>query len=109
MSRLALAFVLTVLLEWPVLAWLSGLGFRPTGLFCLCMNGATWGTAMGVLVQWPSAPVPLLEAVIILVEAAILAWFWRWRPPRALGISLAMNLTSWLLGTPLLFFLWPVS
>lgn len=108
MSWLALAFVLTVLLEWPVLAWLSGLGFQTTGLFCLCMNGATWGTAMGVLTWWP-VPVPLLEVVIIFVEAAILAWFWRWRPPRALGISLAMNLTSWLLGTPLLSLLAPVS
>ena len=103
MSQLALAFALTVLLEWPVLAWLSGLGFRRTGLFCLCMNGATWGTAMGVITWW-SVPIPVLEAVIVLVEAAILAWFWCWRAPRAFGISLAMNLTSWLLGTPLLVF-----
>lgn len=108
MMRLALAFVLTVLLEWPVLAWLSGMGFRSTGLFCLCMNGATWGTAMGVLAWW-AVPVPALEAVIILAEAGILAWFWRWRPPRALGVSAAMNLTSWLLGTPLLFFVAPMS
>lgn len=108
MLQLTLAFVLTVLLEWPVLASLSGIGFRPTGLFCLCMNGATWGLAMGVLAWWP-VPVPALEGVIILAEAAVLAWFWRWRSPRALGVSLAMNLTSWVLGTPLLFFLAPRS
>ena len=108
MSSVLLAFILTVLLEWPVLAWLSGLGFRPTWLFCLCMNGATWGTAMGVLAWW-SVPVPALEALIVLAEAAILAWFWHWRPPRALGVSLAMNLTSWLLGTPLLLLLAPLS
>jgi hypothetical protein len=108
MLHLALAFVLTVLLEWPVLALLSRLSFRQTGLFCLCMNGATWGTAMGVLDRW-AVPVPALEGGIVLVEAAILAWFWRWRPPRALGMSLAMNLVSWLLGTPLLFFLAPAA
>jgi len=108
MFRPALAFVLTVLLEWPVLAWLSRLGFRNTGLFCLCLNGASWGAAMGVLALW-AVPVPVLEAAIVLVEAAILAWFWRWPPGRALGTSLAMNLTSWLLGTPLLFFLAPTS
>ena len=28
---------------------LSGLGLRRTGLFCLLMNGMTWGVAMGVL------------------------------------------------------------
>ncbi|MDR3403695.1 MAG: hypothetical protein P4L99_14445 [Chthoniobacter sp.] len=108
MCRPALAFVLTVLLEWPVLAWLSRLGFRRTALFCLCLNGASWGLAMGVLALWP-VPIPLLEAAIVLVEAAVLAWFWRWRPGRALGVSLAMNLTSWLLGTPLLSWLAPVS
>ena len=108
MLRPALAFVLTVLLEWPVLAGCSKLGFRATGLFCLCINGASWGTAMGVLAIWP-VPVPILEAAIILLEAAILAWFWRWRPTRAFLTSLAMNLTSWLLGTPLLFLLLPSS
>jgi hypothetical protein len=102
MGLAALAFVLTVLLEWPVLAWLSRLGFRRTGLFCLCVNGVSWGTAMGIRVLWPVVPVPWLEAAIILLEAALLAWFWRWRPMRACGISAAMNLTSWLLGTPLL-------
>jgi hypothetical protein len=97
----AMAFGLTVLLEWPVLAWCSGRGFRSTGLFCLCLNGMSWGAAMGVLALWP-VPVPVLEGAIILVEAAILGWFWQWRAPRALGTSLAINLTSWGLGTPLL-------
>lgn len=101
-------FTFTVLMEWPVLAWLSGLGFEKTGLFCLCLNGASWGTAMGVLALWP-VPIPLLEGAIILAEAALLMWFWRWRPARALGISAAMNLTSWLLGTPLLAWLESVS
>jgi len=63
---------------------------------------------MGVLALW-TVPVPMLEAAIVLVEAAILGWFWRWHPGRALGVSLAMNLTSWLLGTPLLSLLAPVS
>jgi len=102
------AFLLTVLLEWPVLAWLSRLGLRQTALFCLCLNGASWGAAMTVLACWPD-PVPWLEVAIVFVEAAILGWFWRWRPARALGISLAMNLTSWLLGTLLLSWLAPAS
>jgi len=95
-----LAFVLTVLLEWPILAWLSGLGFKRTGLFCLCLNGASWGVAMGILVLLP-IPIPMVEAAIILVEAALLFWYWRWRLIRAFGISAAMNLTSWLIGVPL--------
>ena len=103
-----IAFVLTVLMEWPILAWLSGLGFARTGLFCLCMNGATWGLAMGVLALW-AVPIPLLEGVIVLAEMGLLMWYWRWRPMRALGISLAMNLTSWLLGTCLLSWLLSVS
>jgi hypothetical protein len=101
MPRPVLAFVLTVLLEWPVLAWLSGEGFRATALFCLCLNGATWGTAMGVLAIWP-VPIPILEFVIFLAEAVLLAWFWNWRAGRALVVSLAMNITSWWIGSALL-------
>ncbi len=97
----AFAFVLTVLLEWPVLVWCSGLEFRATGLFCLCLNGASWGAAMGVLALW-AVPVPVLEVAIILFEAVVMAWFWRWRAGRALATSLAMNLTSWWGGTLLL-------
>jgi hypothetical protein len=97
----ALAFALTVLIEWPMLAWLSRLGLRRTGLFCLLMNGVTWGVAMGVLARWP-VPVPALEAAVIVAEAALLAGFWHWSWRRALPISLALNLTSWLLGVPLM-------
>jgi hypothetical protein len=106
MTQAALAFLLTIALEWPVLAWFSRLGFRRTGLFCLCLNGVTWGTAMGVLAWWP-VPIVLLEVVIIGAEAALLAWFWRWRASRAFTGSLLMNLTSWLIGTPLLLLLHP--
>jgi len=97
----ALAFVLTVLIEWPLLARLSRLGLRRTGLFCLLMNGVTWGVAMGVLSRWP-VPVPALEAAVIVAEAALLAGFWHWTWRRALPISLALNLTSWLLGMALM-------
>src|SRR5437763_2399976 len=55
-----LAFALTVLIEWPLLAWWSGLGFRRTALFALLANGLTWGAAMGMLVIW-RVPIPLLE------------------------------------------------
>jgi hypothetical protein len=101
MAGLVLAFALTIGLEWPVLAWSSGQGFRRTGAFCLCLNGATWCPAMAIRVLRP-VPVPALEAAIIVVEAMLLASFFQWRAGRALGVSLLMNLTSWLLGAPLL-------
>jgi hypothetical protein len=94
----ALAFALTFLIEWPLLAWWSKLGFRKTALFSLLINGMTWGVAMGVLELWP-VPVPFVEAAIVLAEAALLAAFWHWRWRRALPISLGLNLASWLLGT----------
>jgi hypothetical protein len=94
----ALAFVLTVLIEWPLLAWFSGLGLRRTGLFCLLMNGMTWGVAMGVLARWP-VPVPAIEAAVLVAEAALLAAFWRWSWRRALPVSIGLNLASWGLGT----------
>ena len=59
---------------------------------------------MGVLAIW-AVPIPILEVAIFLAEAALLAWFWNWRAWRALGVSLAMNLTSWWIGTALLSFL----
>jgi len=101
---LALAFLLTVALEWVVLAWFSKLGFARTGWFCGCLNGATWGASMGVLTLWP-VPIPLIELAVIVAEAALLRWFWQWRPGRAIAGSLLMNLTSWLIGFPLLLWI----
>ena len=100
---LALAFLLTVGIEWAVLAWFSKLGFARTGWFCLSMNAATWSAAMGVLTLWP-VPVPLVELVIIIVEAAILRWFWDWRIGRALVGALLMNLASWQIGLPVVLY-----
>jgi len=101
---LALAFFLTVAIEWPVLAWFSKLGFARTGWFCLAMNALTWGVAMGARTLW-SVPIPLLEALIIATETALIVWFWRWFAGRSFTASLLMNLTSWLLGTPVLMVL----
>lgn len=97
----AAVFFLTVALEWPVLAWGSGLGFRRTALFAIFANGLTWGLAMAVRARWP-VPVPLLEAAIVTAETALLAAWWRWSWQKAFPISLGMNLASWLLGTALL-------
>jgi hypothetical protein len=97
----AFVFLLTVALEWPVLAWWSGLGFRRTAIFVVLVNGLTWGVAMGVRARWP-VPLPLLEAAIITAESALLAAWWRWSWQKAFPISLGMNLASWLLGTALL-------
>ena len=90
--------------DWAVLAWFSKLGFARTGWFCLSMNAATWGAAMGVLTLWP-APVPLVELAITCVEAAILRWFWEWRTVRALVGALLMNLASWQIGLPVVFYI----
>lgn len=101
---LALAFLLTVAIEWVVLAWFSKLGFARTGWFCLCLNAASWGAAMGVLALWP-IPVPVMEGSIILVEAVLLRWYWDWRMPRALGGSFLMNIASWGIGYPVVLFI----
>jgi hypothetical protein len=93
MGILVLAFLLTVAIEWAVLAWLSRLGFRRTGWFCLGMNGASWGAAMGVLTVLP-VDVYLLEIGIVFVEAALVAWFWQWGFGRAWLVALAMNVAS---------------
>jgi hypothetical protein len=100
----ALAFVLTGLIEWPLLAWWSGLGWRRTGLFCLLMNGMTWGAAMGVLAVW-NVSVPVMEGAIIVVEAGLMMAAWRWKWWRALPISSGINLASWWLGVRVLSFL----
>lgn len=92
------AFVLTVLLEWAVLAWFSKLGFARTGWFCLWMNAATWGALNGILVFWPDGVVEL-ELAVIVVEALLLHWYWEWSAGRSLLVSALMNLTSWLMGT----------
>lgn len=98
----ALAFGLTVAMEWPLFAWFSGIGLRSTALFCLLLNVATWFTLAGVLARW-DAPVPLLEVGVIVAETALIAFFWRWRAGRAFKAALLMNLTSWVLGGALLW------
>jgi hypothetical protein len=102
----AVAFFLTVVIEWPLLTLCSGLPFRQTAAFCFCLNGASWGTAMCV---WAVQPmnVLILEGAIALAEAALLMWFWRWGSGRAAATSAAMNGASWLLGTPILILVLP--
>jgi hypothetical protein len=97
----ALAFAMTVGIEWPLLAWFSGLGFRRTALFCLLMNGFTWFAAAGVLRLW-AVPIPALEAAIIAAEAVLMAVFWQWTAPKAILASLLLNLSSWLAGSEIL-------
>jgi hypothetical protein len=96
-SEEALAFAMTVGIEWPLLAWFSGLGMRRTGLFCLLMNGVTWFAAAGILQIW-AVPIPALEAGIIAVEAVLMSLFWQWPARRAIAASLLLNLSSWLIG-----------
>ena len=96
----ALAFAMTVGIEWPLLAWFSGLGLRRTGLFCLLMNGVTWFAAAAILQIW-AAPIPALEGGIIVVEAVFMALFWQWPARKAITASLLLNLSSWLIGEKL--------
>jgi hypothetical protein len=88
---LALAFLLTVLLEWPFVALCTRLGFARTGWFSLCMNGATWGAANGIL-QVSGVSVWIVELGIVVVETAILCWFWRCDLIKSFFVSLLMNL-----------------
>lgn len=98
----ALAFAMTVGIEWPLLAWFSGLGMKRTGLFCLFMNGVTWFAAAGILQIW-AVPIPALEGGIIAVEAVLMGLFWRWPARKAITGSLLLNLSSWLVGERLLW------
>jgi len=95
-----LAFAMTVGIEWPLLAWFSGLGLRRTALFCLLMNGVTWFAAAAILQIW-AVPIPALEGVIIAVEAVLMALFWQWPARKAIAASLLLNLSSWLIGEKL--------
>lgn len=98
------AFGLTFLIEWPLLAWWSGLGLRRTGPFCLALNAASWGLFMGLGCVL-RVPVPLLEVGIIAGEAKVMAVVWQWRWSRALLLSLGVNVASWFLGTGVLMYL----
>ncbi len=102
------AFGLTVALEWPICALLSTLGLCRTALFCLFVNTMTWFALTGVLASL-DAPVPLLEMIVIGVEAWAMRWCFAVSIQRALLTSAAMNLTSWLLGLVLLEELWGPS
>jgi hypothetical protein len=104
-------FLLTVLIEWAVLAWFSKLGFARTGWFCFCINGLTWGCFMGVLTLFNLSAAPkgvtviVGEVAVIVAEALLLRWFWEWRTGRAFACSLLMNLTSWLIGSSIVLFI----
>lgn len=102
------AFGLTVALEWPICALLTTLGLRHTALFCLFVNTTTWFALTGVLASL-DAHVPLLEMIVIGVEAWAIRWCFELSLQRALLTSAAMNLTSWLLGLVLLEELWSAA
>src|SRR3954470_16962390 len=80
LSAPMLAFLLTVAIEWPLLAWWSGRGMGRTAAFALLVNGFTWGIANGLLALAP-VPVPLIESGVIAIEAALLVTLWRWPWP----------------------------
>ena len=93
-----LALMLTIALEWPFVVWLWPAGTQRRFLFFLCLNGATWGTAMASRGHWPGIPVAALEVAIILAEGILFAAFWRGQLARALLLALLANLASWQLG-----------
>lgn len=96
-----LAFLLTIAIEWPLLAWWSGRGLRRTAAFALLVNGFTWGIANGVLALTP-APVPPVELGVAGIEAALLKLLWRWSWQKAVLVSIGLNLASWLGGVAML-------
>lgn len=98
----AIAFALTVGLEWPIFSLLSRLGLFRTAVFCILMNGVTWGAATGIHYAWPQVPVPVLEIAVIAAETALIAFFWNWSFARSLTIATVINLISWLVGTAIL-------
>lgn len=97
------AFLLTVAIEWPLLAWWSGKGLSKTMPFAVHVNGLTWGLMMAALILW-EPPVPLLEVAVIAAEASLLKLFWRWPWWRAVAVSTGLNLASWLGGSALVQF-----
>lgn len=94
------AFTLTVLLEWPVFALLSRLGFKKTGLFMLLMNMISWPIAI-ILYNYAELNIWLVELLVVAMETVIIFIHWRWSWPKALLFAFLINAASYFIGTPL--------
>lgn len=102
-----IAWAVTLILEsagaaaWWTAARVSRPSLRRALGSVLAVNAVThpifWFALRHLAHPGPTA-VLLAEAIVIGVEAALYAWLWTWHPLRAVGLSAALNLLSWLGG-----------
>jgi hypothetical protein len=91
------AFALVALAGWP------SRGPSHAGLASMVATAVThpqmWTLAIWSFGRFPYWPAILsIEALVVVVEAALIAWMARLTPARAGGVSLAANAASFLFG-----------
>jgi len=103
------ALVISIAIEAPVafalVRWrrLGGRGALAAGLASAIATAAThphlWAAALWAYPRWGYWPsVIVLEAIVVAVEAGLIAFVAGLTPRRALGVSLAANAASFLVG-----------
>lgn len=97
---LLLAFLLTLLLEWPSFSLLAGQPLRKTALFVLLLNTTSWPLAC-VLYQFLDWNLLLTEIIVWIIESAFIYFYWKFPLWKAAGIALLINAFSYFAGSPL--------
>ena len=103
-AHYAVLLALAIALEAPVyVLLLRGVApVRRLVLAAFVINALTNPASNLIYRRW-TIPIPVLELVVVAVEAVLLAMLFRCRPGRALMTSGAANLTSWVLGVPMYY------
>ena len=91
------AFALVALARWP------SRGARHVGLAAIVATAVThpqmWALAIWSYGRFPYwSAILSIEALVVVVEAALIAWMARLSPARAGAVSLAANAASFLFG-----------
>lgn len=99
-----LAFLLTLFIEWPLFALLSRQGFAKTFYFMLLMNLLSWPLAM-ILFRYLDLNIWFVEFFVLALETYVLHAAWKYAFGKSLLFAFILNAASFLIGTPLTFFL----
>lgn len=97
---LLLAFLLTLLLEWPLFSLLISRPLKNTALFVLLLNTTSWPLAC-VLYQFLDWNLLLTEIIVWVIESAFIYFYWKLPLWKAAGIALLINAFSYFAGSPL--------
>lgn len=97
---LLLAFLLTLLLEWPVFSLLARMPLHKTALFVLLLNTTSWPLAC-LLYAYLGWDLLLTEIIVWVIESAFIYFYWNFPAWKACGIALLINAVSYFAGSPL--------